>query len=189
MADQNPNPNPNPNPDDKNGGGNGDGGEPKDGKTFTQAQLDEVVSKRINEERKKSEETIAKKIEEASKEAERKAKLTADEKAEEERKQREAKTAERETELALRENRIEARELLQSKKISSDLVDFVVDVDLEKTKTNIDTLEKAFTKAVQTGVDEKLAGKAPEDFSNGGGNGGGGNGDGGVVVKNGQTAF
>jgi len=43
------------------------------------------------------------------------------------------------------------------------LVDFVVDVDADKTKENINLLEKAYAQAVKAGVDKALAGTTPKD--------------------------
>lgn len=146
-----------------------------DAKSFTQEQLDEIVSKRVNEANAKAEKSIATKIAEATAEADRKAKLSADEREKEDRAKRDRENSERETTLSLREARIEARDILQSKGISTDLVDFVINPDLDVTKANIDKLEKSFAKAVETGVADKLKGKAPEDFGGNGGDGGGEN--------------
>jgi len=134
--------------------------------SFTQEQLDEVVSKRLGEEKAKNEKLIADKVAEAQAEADRKAKLSDDERKADDAKKATEQLSTRETELALRESSIEARELLQSKSISTDLVSFVVDADMDKTKSNVDLLEKAFTKAVETGVADKLKGKTPDDPNN-----------------------
>lgn len=170
MAEPN---NQDPNNQDPNNGGGGNGGDDPKNKSFTQEQLDDIVAKRLNEEKAKTDKLIADKVKEAQDEATRQAKLSADEREKEEREKRERETSQRERDLSLREARIEARDILQSKNISTDLVDFVIDADLEKTKSNIDTLEKAFTKAVEAGVTEKLKGKAPEDFGGAGGDDGG----------------
>lgn len=181
MADANDQ-TPKPNDDGTKPKPNGDDNQPK---TFTQEQLDSVIADRLKKEREASEKTIAQKVKEAAEEAERKAKLSADERAEEERKQRESATTERENALALRESRIEAKDILQEKGIHADLVDFVVDVSIDKTKENITKLESAYTKAVEAGVAEKLKGKSPEDFSNNNG----GSGDDKTTKKTGQIAF
>ena len=44
-------------------------------------------------------------------------------------------------------------------------MDFVVDLDLNKTKENIDKLAKTYNKSVETGVTDKLKGTPPTDFS------------------------
>lgn len=47
------------------------------------------------------------------------------------------------------------------------MVDFVIDIDADKTSDNINKLEKAFNKAVEAGVKAKLAGTSPEDYGEG----------------------
>ena len=137
-------------------------GEKDTSKTFTQEELDAKVSERLKRDREKRDKEVADLIKKERDEWERQAKLSQEEKEAEERKKREAETADREREITLRENRADARERLQEKNISTDLVDFVVDVDADKTKENIDNLEKAFLKAVEKGVDDKLKGDTPK---------------------------
>lgn len=150
----------NPNPDDVQKDENKGKDTPK---TFTQEDFDKQLSKTLADKEAKLEKKLSEKLEKERQEWERQAKLSAEEKEAEERKKREEQTSSREREITLRENRAEARDLLSEKKISSDLVDFVVDVDLDKTRTNIDNLEKAFTKAVEAGVADKLKGETPKD--------------------------
>ena len=45
-------------------------------------------------------------------------------------------------------------------------MDFVVDLDENKTKDNIEKLAKTYSKSVETGVTDKLKGTPPTDFSN-----------------------
>lgn len=136
--------------------------EKKEPKTFSQEDFDKQLSKTLADKEAKLEKKLSEKFDKELSERERLAKLSAEEKDGETRKKRDAEQADREREITLRENRADARELLQSKNISSELVDFVVDVDADKTKDNIDNLEKAFLKAVEDGVAEKLKGKTPE---------------------------
>ena len=145
------------------------GDETKKPTTFTQEQVDAMISKRIGETKAKTDQTIAEKVAEATADAERKAKLSQEERDKEERAKREKDTAEREKNIALRESSVEARELMQAKGIPTDLVEYVVDVDLDKTKTNIDTLETVFNKAVEVKIAEQLKGKTPKDPSGFGG--------------------
>ena len=134
-------------------------------KTFTQEDFDKQLSKTLADKEAKLEKKLSEKFEKDLSERERLAKLSSEEKDSEVNKKREADSADRERGITLRENRADAREVLQSKNISSELVDFVVDVDKDKTNENIDNLEKAFLKAVETGVAEKLKGKTPDDKS------------------------
>jgi hypothetical protein len=131
-----------------------------------QERIDKVVSERLKREREKYDKELAERLKKERDDWERQAKLSAEEREAEERKQREAQTAERERNIILRENRAEARELLQEKQIPANLVDFVVDVDPDKTKENISSLEEAFAKAVQKGIDDKLKGQTPKEKSN-----------------------
>lgn len=143
------------NVEDKNGG-----------KTFTQEDLDKVVAKRVNEIETKWETKVKDIVAKERSEAERLAKLSAEEKEKEERTKKDAEIRERENALTLREMKIEAKSMLQEKGIPVDLVDFVVDLDANKTKENIEKLAKTYSKAVENGVTDKLKGTPPEDFSN-----------------------
>lgn len=126
-----------------------------------QERIDKIINERLKREREKFDERLKAELAEQQ----RLAKLSAEEKEAEERKRREQETAERERGIILRENRADAREILQEKNISTDLVDFVVDVDPDKTKENINNLEAAFTKAVEAGIADRLKGQTPTDKS------------------------
>lgn len=136
------------------------------GKTFTQADMDNLAGKIRGEEKAKNEEAIKIAVANAIAEHERQAKLTQEEREKEARAKDEAKLKARENELTLRENRITAQELLSQKNIPIDLVDFVVDLDENKTKENIEKLAKTYNKSVENGVTDKLKGTPPTDFSN-----------------------
>jgi len=135
-------------------------------KTFTQEEVNEMISNRVNELTEKNKGTVQEAVNTAVAEYERKTKLTQEEKDKEERTKREAEIKAREEEITLRERMIEAKDMLSDKKISTDLAEFVVDLDANKTKTNVETLIKAFNKAVEDGVADKLKGSPPEDYSN-----------------------
>jgi len=139
--------------------------EKKEPKTFTQEDVDKIAGERAKREQEKADKQLKETLKKEREDWERQAKLSSEEKNSEASKKREAESADRERGITLRENRADAREVLQSKNISSDLVDFVVDVDKDKTNENIDNLEKAFLKAVETGVAEKLKGDTPTDKS------------------------
>ena len=147
------------------GGDGGDGGEGSE-KTYTQAELDELLQKegdrRVSEALKKAEKKNADKL----KEAEKLAKMNEAEKYEYELKQREAAIIEKEKALALAENKNEASKILAEKGLSLDLVDFVVAEDAEVMNTNIKALEKAFKASVKAEVEKRLGGKAPQKNQN-----------------------
>ena len=138
----------------------------KAGKTFTQADMDNLAGKIRGEEKLKNDLAIKEAVAQAIAEERRQAKLTEDEREKEAKTRREAELKEREEQITLRENRVKAQELLAKKNIPIDLVDFVVDLDANKMEEKIDTLAKTYNKSVETGVTDKLKGNPPKDFSN-----------------------
>lgn len=140
--------------------------EAKAGKTFTQEELNTIVSQRLKDVQAKQDETVKNAVAQAIAEERRQAKLTEEEREKEAKSKREAELKARENDLILRENKIKAQELLSQKNIPIDLVEFVVDLDESKTKENIEKLAKTYNKSVETGVTDKLKGTPPTDFSN-----------------------
>lgn len=140
--------------------------ESKAGKTFSQADMDNLAGKIRGEERVKNEQAIKDAVAAALAEERRQAQLTAEERESEAKAKRDAELKAREDNITLRERKIEAMEMLSRKNIPVDLVDFVVDLDEAKTRDNIEKLAKTYCKAVETGVTEKLKGTPPTDFSN-----------------------
>ena len=136
------------------------------GKTFTQADMDNLAGKVRLEEKAKNDQAIKDAVALAIAEERRQAKLTEDEREKEAKSKYEAQLKAREEEITLRERRLEAQELLSAKNIPIDLVDFVVDLDATKMEDKINTLAKTYNKSVETGVTDKLKGNPPKDFSN-----------------------
>ena len=136
------------------------------GKTFSQADMDNLAGKIRGEEKAKSEQAIKDAVAQAIAEERRQAQLTADERESEAKAKREKELKEREDAITLRERRLTAQELLSQKNIPIDLVDFVVDLDEAKTKENLEKLAKTYNKSVENGVTDKLKGTPPTDFSN-----------------------
>ena len=136
------------------------------GKTFSQADMDNLAGKIRGEEKRKTEQAIKDAVANALAEERRQAQLTAEERENEAKAKREAELKAREDGITLRERRLMAQELLSSKNIPIDLVDFVVDLDETKTKENIEKLAKTYSKSVENGVTDKLKGTPPTDFSN-----------------------
>ena len=137
----------------------------KAGKTFTQADMDNLAGKIRGEEKVKNDQAIKEAVAQAIAEERRQAKLTEDEREKEAKSKYEAELKAREDDITLRERRLEAQELLSAKNIPIDLVDFVVDLDANKTKENVEKLAKTYNKSVETGVTDKLKGTPPKDFS------------------------
>lgn len=138
----------------------------KAGKTFTQADMDNLAGKIRGEEKAKNDQAIKDAVAQAIAEERRQAKLSEEEREKEAKTKREAELKEREDNITLRENRVKAQEMLAKKNIPIDLVDFVVDLDATKMEEKIDTLAKTYNKSVETGVTDKLKGNPPKDFSN-----------------------
>lgn len=138
----------------------------KGGKTFSQADMDNLAGKIRGEEKAKNEQAIKDAVANAIAEYERQAKLTEEEREKEAKAKRDLELKEREEQLTLRENRILAQELLAKQNIPIDLVDFVVNLDANKTKDNIEKLATTYNKSVANGVTDKLKGTPPKDFSN-----------------------
>ena len=167
--DPDKNGNPAPNPDDSTPPADGQTGDDKkggDSKTFTQEDVDRIVKERLAKAEKKFEDRLNKAVSDAIADYERKSKLSDEDKAKEEEQMKLREIEERERNAALKENRADARELMQEKGIPTNLVDWVVDVDPEKTRENIEALGEAFHKAVSEAVEMKLAGTTPPDRSN-----------------------
>ena len=136
------------------------------GKTFSQIDMDNLAGKIRSEEKAKNEQAIKEAVANALAEERRQAKLTEEEREKEAKSKREAELQERENNVTLRERRLQAQEMLIAKHIPIELVDFVVDLDENKTKDNVEKLAKTYNKSVENGVTDKLKGTPPKDFSN-----------------------
>lgn len=138
----------------------------KDGKhekTFTQDEVNQLIGKYRSEGKSKAEADIAKAVADAKAEWERQAKMTEDERVREASVKREKELADKEKALSLRENTANAKELLAEKHIDTSMAKFLVTSDAEETMKNIEEFEKAYAKAIEAGVEDKLKGKTPED--------------------------
>lgn len=167
---------------DSGGSGNGDvagsgnnanGGDGKGGdapKTFTQEDVNKIVSDRLAKERAKWEKDFETKLNEAKTEAEKLAKMNADQKAEYERQKREEELAKREGEITRRELRATALETLAEKGLPKQLADILVYTDAEACQKSIESVEKVFREAVEAAVNERLKGDPPKGGSGGKGN-------------------
>lgn len=138
----------------------------KAGKTFTQADMDNLAGKIRGEEKSKNEQAIRDAVAQAIAEERRQAKLTEAERESEAKARRDAELKEREDNITLRERRFDAMDMLAKKNIPVELVDFIIDLDETKMRENIEKLAKTFSKSVETGVTDKLKGTPPTDFSN-----------------------
>lgn len=141
----------------------------KDEVTFTaeqQKKVDEIIERRVAQEKKKADEYAKEKAEEAAKLA----KMNKDQKAEYEREKLEAELKQLRAEKAMNEMRSEARVMFKNKEIdvSDGLLDIVVSDSAETTKNNVDNLTKILDEMVQKKVQETLRQNSPKSFSKSG---------------------
>ena len=132
--------------------------EAKEIKTFTQDEVDKMISKRLQRERK----DIEAKIEAERKEAEELAKLS---EAEKQRKIFEKQVKEfEETKRAFENERLlnETSKQLASKNLPIEFAEMLKGNDAEKTFENIQLFEAKFNEALEKMVTERLRGNAPK---------------------------
>jgi hypothetical protein len=131
-------------------------------KTFTQEDLDRVITDRLKRERTKWEKETETKVSAAVTEAEKFAKMTAEQRAEAEREAREKKLADREVEITRRELRAKALEALAEKGLPKELAETLNYTDADSCNQSIESVEKAFRAAVDAAVNAKLRGNPPK---------------------------
>jgi len=127
-------------------------------KTFTQSDIDAIIEKRLLRERKEAEKRIA----DAVTEAQKLAKMSADERMEHERVEREKQLKDRESEITRRELKAEAKAQLADKGLPVEFADALPLTDAESVQTAIEVFDKAFRAAVEKGVNERLKGNPPK---------------------------
>lgn len=131
-------------------------------KTFTQAEVDEMLQRetdrRVTAALQKAEKKNAEKI----KEAQKLAQMNEQQKYEYELEQREAAIAQKEKALALAENKAEAAKILAEKGLSAELVNFVVAESADDMNANILLLDKAFKASVKAEVEKRLGSSTPK---------------------------
>ena len=135
----------------------------------TQEEFDKVLATKLAKDREKlkaeNEAIVKKAIADAQAEAQRQAKLSEDERRKEADAQRDTEYQELKSQNAILTNSATATTILEERGIPLSLLEYVVDTDAEKTKSNIDKFDTAFGNAVQVAVEKKLAGKTPADTS------------------------
>lgn len=129
------------------------------GAKFTQEQVDEIINKRLARERAK----FAEQLESRVNEAERLAKLS-----EEERKQEELRIQREEFDAQIKEfeevkRQFERTQLLNEtqkqlneRNLPIDIAEMLIGKDAEATKANIDNFEKKWAESLQKAVNDKL---------------------------------
>lgn len=131
-------------------------------RTYTQAEVDELLQREVDRRITSALAKQQKKNEAKLKEAEKLASMSAQEKYEFELSQREAAIAEKERQLTLAENKNIASKILAEKGLSLTLVDFVIADDAETMNSNINILDRAFKASVKAEVEKRIGGKTPQ---------------------------
>ena len=131
-------------------------------KTYTQAEVDELLQRETDRRVTSALQKQQAKNDAKMKEAQKLAQMSEQQKYEYALEQREAAIAAKEKELALAENKAEASKILAEKGIDVALVDFVVAEDAETMNANINLLDKAFKKSIKAEVERRLAGNTPK---------------------------
>lgn len=118
-------------------------------KTFSQEKLDEIVQKRLREQKEKFETRQEEAIKEAIADYERKSKLSEKERQAEEEKKRQEEYDRRERELNLERSKFEGAKLLSEKGIDVRMADFLVEQDLKKPKKTLNFSKKSSLKRLK----------------------------------------
>lgn len=127
--------------------------QPKDEKKYTDAEVDEIISKKYAKWQAKQEKE--------QNEAKKLAKMNADEKKDYQLKQREQELATREAEITRKELTAEAKTMLSERDLPVELVNVVNLTDADSVSESINAIQKSWEAAVQKGVSERLKGGAP----------------------------
>ncbi|WP_194745914.1 DUF4355 domain-containing protein [Staphylococcus chromogenes] len=147
----------------------GDNNEPKD-KTFTQAELDDIVKERVARAEKKAEEKAEQKAKDAIAEAKKLEKMNREQKADYEREKLE-KELERYRKREARLNmKNEAKKLFKESNVDSsdELLELVTADTFDQTQENVEAFTTILNDMVETAVKDRLYSGSPKSFTNGG---------------------
>lgn len=112
-------------------------GEETAGKTFTQEEVDKIVEKRLNRERKKFTNMLEGKD------------------------PKQMEIEERETAVSKRELQLEIRDQIKEKGWPSEIYEFLDYTDKESCKKSVETLDKLISAAVNQEIEKRLIGGVP----------------------------
>ncbi|WP_282804269.1 DUF4355 domain-containing protein [Clostridium tetani] len=119
-------------------------------KTFTQEELEKIISKRLERERKKAEEE--------KQEAERLAKMSAEERAKAEFEKEKQKFEEERKSFQKQQLELQVIKELTNKNLPTDFSKYLIGEDAETCMENIKTFETEFSNTVEKAVQERLKG-------------------------------
>ena len=130
-------------------------------KTFTQEEVDKLIAKRLDRERKKYEEEIGKtKFQEGLTEAEKLAKMTAQEKAEYEFNKKVEEFNKKQKEFEVAQLKVQGNAMLQELGYNADQIEalgnFINFENADTTKSSIEALDKIIKETVDQMVNAKI---------------------------------
>lgn len=130
-----------------------------------QAYVDRIVSGIKNENKRKldditkdNDKRIEDAVQEQLEERERRAKMSADEKATEDRKKLEERNKQLEAQLEQRDRIDYGRQIAAQYHVPSSMIEHLIGATNEETESNMKSFADDYSKAVQAGVDSRLAG-------------------------------
>lgn len=128
-------------------------------KTFTQEEVDKMISERLARQQKK--------FDNEKEEAAKLAKMNAEQKAQYEQEKREKELTARETAIKEKELRYTALNILEDAKLPAKLVDCLNLSSAETCNKSIEAIKTAWTEALTAAVDARLKSNQPPPYSGG----------------------
>jgi len=137
----------------------------QEGKSFTQSDVDKIVSERLTRAESKWQKETDKKIEKVQEEILKTAEMSAEEREKELSEKYKRELDAKAQDVAIRENRLDAVEMFAKSKVPTILVEYVITPEREKTIEKAEVFVKQYNDSVADSVAEQLKGKAPKDIS------------------------
>jgi len=142
-----------------------DGGQENTSPTFTQEDVNQLITKRLAEEKSRTEKAVQKRLAEERAEWEKQAKMS-----EEEKEKATIEKAKQENEATRRELTLQKNQILVYKRLgelglpnNEEVVDMLVTDSEETTVQRVEAFHKTFTTELTKGIEAKLSNKAPVD--------------------------
>lgn len=134
----------------------------QENKTYSEAEIQSMIDKRVTEALNTQKKKLDKQKEEAVEEAKKMAAMDEAQKKEYELSLKQKELDEKIKELNYEKSKNEASKLLTDKKLSLELLEFVVSDDSNIMKQNVDKLAAVFGKAVNSAAEERLNSSTPK---------------------------
>lgn len=148
----------------------GENSEPKE-KTFTQAELDDIIKERVARAEQKAEEKAEQKAKDAIAEAKKLEKMNREQKADYEREKLKKELEEYRRREARLNMKNEAKKLFKDSNVNSsdELLELVTADTFDQTQENVEAFTTILNDMVEAAVKDRLYSGSPKSFTNGGG--------------------